>query len=270
MPSLPSAPLGSAPLLHLGAQNCLTLPPLPEKLRSKIAKYIDFNDLLSDNMYPHPSYASSQNNFTLTVDPQDATTLALVPSQRKKRRIDGLSSWLEAWNVFLHSTLSLYPQLAPDLLAYQDQVCKFSRKFKASAWLMCDTALQYMAASNTTLTWVKVNEQLYKDILKEETLSYCINCHTYGHRTLACSMRSRSAQSFRPYLATSTTTGQTHTLASTPIQPTPTQPLQQGAICRDFNRRACRRPKCLFRHICNKPDCGGNHPGSQSPQAPLM
>ena len=60
VPSLPSAPKGSAPLLHLGAQNDLTLPPLPETLRSKKAKreYIDFNDLLSDNMYPHPSYAS--------------------------------------------------------------------------------------------------------------------------------------------------------------------------------------------------------------------
>ena len=60
VPSLPSAPKGSAPLLHLGAQNDLTLPPLPETLRSKKAKreYIDFNDLLSDDMYPHPSYAS--------------------------------------------------------------------------------------------------------------------------------------------------------------------------------------------------------------------
>ena len=187
VPSLPSAPQGSAPLMHLGAQNDLTLPPLPEKLRSKIAKreYIDFNDLLSDNMYPHPSFASSQNNSTLTVDPQDATTLAFVPSQRKKRRMDGLSSWLKAWNVFLRSTLSLYPQLTPDLLAYQDEVCKFSRKFKASAWLMYDTAFRYMAASNTTMAWAKVNEQLYNDILKEETLPYCINCHVYGHRWLA-------------------------------------------------------------------------------------
>ena len=110
VPSRPSAPQGSAPLLHLGAQNNLTLPPLPEKLRSKIVKheYIDFNDLLSDNMYPHPSFASSQNNFSLTVDSQDATTLAFVPSQQKKRRIDGLSSWLKAWNFFLRSTLSLH------------------------------------------------------------------------------------------------------------------------------------------------------------------
>ena len=170
MPSLPSAPKGSAPLLHLGAQNDLTLPPLLEKLHSKIAKreYIDFNDLLSDNMYLQPSYASSQNNFTLTVDPQDATSLAFVPSQCKKCRIDGLSSWLEAWNVFFSSTLSLYPQLAPDLLAYLDQVCKFSKKFKASAWLMY--AVRYMAASNTTMAWAKVNEQLYNDILKETVL----------------------------------------------------------------------------------------------------
>ena len=137
VPSFPSAPQGSAPLLHLGAQNDLTLPPLPEKLRSKIVKreYIEFNDLLSDNMYPHPSYASSQNNFTLTVDPQDATTLAFVPFQRKKHRIDGLSSWLEAWNVFLHSTLSLYPQLAPDLLAYQDKYANLAESSRHQAGL---------------------------------------------------------------------------------------------------------------------------------------
>ena len=187
VPSLPQASQGPSQHIVLNEHD-LTLPPLPEKLRSKISKreYIDFNELLSDNMYPHPSFASSQHNFTLTVDPQDATTLAFVPSQRKKRRIDGLSSWLEAWNVFLRSTISIYPSLAPDLLAYQAQICKFSRKFKASAWLMYDTAFRYMAASHVAMSWEKVNEQLYNDILKEETLPYCVHCHTYGHRTLGC------------------------------------------------------------------------------------
>ena len=77
-----------------------TLPSLPEKIRTKITKreYIDFNDLLTDNMYPHPSHASSQNNFTLSVDPQDGDSLSFVRSQGRKRRI-----------VFLRSTLSLYP-----------------------------------------------------------------------------------------------------------------------------------------------------------------
>lgn len=156
-------------------------------------------------MYPHPSFASSQNNLTLTVDPQDATTLAFVPSQCKKCRIDGLSSWLKAWNVFIRSITSLYPHLAPDLLVYQAQICKFSRKFKASAWLMYDTAFRYMAASSITMAWGKVNEQLYNDILKEETLPYYIHCHAYGHRTLGCPTRSKPGQPFRPFTSSSTT-----------------------------------------------------------------
>ena len=114
-------------------------------------EYVDFNDLLSDNIHPHPSYASSQDHFTLALNPHDATTLAFVPSQRKKHRIDGLSFWLEAWNVYLRTILSHFPQLASDLLAYQDQMCKFSRIFKASAWLMYDTAFRYMAASNLAI-----------------------------------------------------------------------------------------------------------------------
>ena len=173
-----------------------TLPPLPEKISTKITKreYIDFNDLLTDNMYPHPSHASSQNNFTLSLDPQDDDSLSFVRSQRRKRRIDGLSSWLEAWNVFLHSTLSLYPHLAPDLLAYQDQISKYSRRFKSAAWLMYDTAFRFMAATNTNMPWAKGNEQLYNDILKEETLPYCIHCHMYGHLTLACPLSFRIGQ----------------------------------------------------------------------------
>ena len=172
-PSPSLARQNNEPLLQ-GAtpQGDFYLPPLPEKLRSRILKreYVDFNELLSDNMYPHPAYASSQSNFTLAINPQDSTSLTFVPSHRRKCRIDGLSSWLEAWNVFVRTLLSHFPQLAPDLLAYQDQICKFSHKFKASAWLMYDTAFRYMAASNSSLAWSKLNEQLYNDILKEETM----------------------------------------------------------------------------------------------------
>ena len=239
--SLPQASQGPAQQIvtNQAYEHDLTLPPLPEKLCSKISKreYIDFNELLSDNMYPHPSFASSQNNFTLTVDPQDATTLAFVPSQRKKCRIDGLSSWLEAWYFFLRSTISIYPSLA----------------------------------SHVAMSWGKVNEQLYNDILKEETLPYCVHCHNYGHRTLGCPTRSKPVQPFRPF-SSSTTTPSPDTFgpaSNTPL-PSRNEHPQQADICRDFNRRACRRPNCHFKHICNKPDCGGNHPGSQCPKVPQL
>ena len=135
-----------------------------------------------------------------------------------------------------------------------------------------DTAFRYMAASHVAMSWgnYKVNEQLYNDILKEETLPYCIHCHTYGHRTLGCPTRSKPAQPFRPF--SSSTTASTPdifgTASNTPLPSSRTEHLQQAVICRDLNRRACRRLNYHFKHICNKPDCGGNHPGSQCPKVP--
>ena len=81
-----------------------------------------------------------------------------------------------------------------------------------------------------TCPWGKGNEQLYNDILKEETLPYCIHCQMYGHRTLTCPLRPKSAQSFRPYSTTFTATAanqpttaanQPQTITTTPTQPAP-------------------------------------------------
>ena len=73
VPSLSQASQGPAQQIvtNQAYENDLTLPLLPEKLRSKVFKheYIEFKEFLSDNRYPYPSFASSQNNFTLTVDP---------------------------------------------------------------------------------------------------------------------------------------------------------------------------------------------------------
>ena len=70
---------------------------------------------------------------------------------------------------------------------------------------MYDTAFRYMAASHVAMSWGKVNEQLYNDILKEETLPYCVHCHNYGHRTLGCPTRSKPVQPFRPFSSSTTT-----------------------------------------------------------------
>ena len=147
-------------------------------------------------MYPvHTS--SSSHNITLAINPDDTSMLSFVPSQQRKSRINGLSSWLEAWNLYFCTLLSGFPHLAPDLLAYQDQICKFSCKFKSSAWLMHDTAFRHMAASNFSTSRSTINEQLYNDILKEETLPFCLTCHSYGHRTVACPSCSKTTQPFQ-------------------------------------------------------------------------
>ncbi|KAL9956100.1 hypothetical protein ACROYT_G037527 [Oculina patagonica] len=234
------------------------LPPLPQKIQQRIIKreYIDFADLLSDNLYPHPSLAA-QNQFKLEVNAQDPSSLAFVPSHQRKRKVDGIHSWLEAWNIYLRTVLHHFPLLAPDLLAYQDQICKFSRKFRA--WIMYDTAFRYMAATNPSVSWAHINDQLYNDILKEETLPFCISCHSYGHRTLNCPTRTQANQSFRRLAAQAQpfTSGSASSTTSTPKPPAHTQQVNLSSpspnfTCRDFNRRFCRRTNCQFLHICRR------------------
>jgi len=270
-PSLLSTNVVGTPGISPPAHN---LPPIPQKILQRIAKreYIDFADLLSDNLYPHPSLAT-QNQYKLEVNPQDPSALAIVPSHHLKRRVEGIHSWLEAWNIYLQTVLHRFPLLTPDLLAYQDQICKFSRKFKASAWIMYDTAFRYMAASNPSLPWGKINDQLYNDILKEETLPFYISCHSYGHRTINCPTRSQANQSFRraSVPAPSFATCSTSTQPSTPKPPANIPPATLSApspnfTCRDFNRRFCRRVNCQFLLICSNPGCGGTHPSTQCPK----
>ena len=175
---------------------------------------------------------ATQNQYKLEVNPQDPSALTIVPSHQRKRWVDGLHSWLEAWNVYLQTVLHYFPLLAPDLLAYQDQICKFSRKFRASAWIMYDTTFRYMTASNPSLPWGKINDQLYNDILKEEKLPFCISCHSYGHRTISCSARSQVNQSFRrspahaqPFTTSSISSQQPHLNHPSPLHRPPSQPL---------------------------------------------
>ena len=84
---------------------------------------------------------------------------------------------------------------------------------------MYDTAFRHMAACNISAPWSKVNEQLYNDILKEETVPYCISCHSYGPRTLASTVRSKSNQPFCSSTAYSLPS-LTNALKVVPVPPT--------------------------------------------------
>lgn len=124
--------------------------------------------------------------------PQDATTLDFVPSQRNKRRIvDRLSSSVARSLERLRSYAQFYrfthtpPQTS--LPIYQPQICKFSRKLKESSWLMSDKAFRYMAASNVSMAWGKVNEQLYNDILRPSPTAPVSIATPMFYRTLASS-----------------------------------------------------------------------------------
>ena len=94
-----------------------------------------------------------------------------VAIQQRKHHIYCLWSWMEVWNVYVCTLLATcsYHRLAPDPLTYQAQICTFSQKFYILAYVW------YSFPPHGSLKRLspcsKVNEQLYSDILKEETLS---------------------------------------------------------------------------------------------------
>ena len=268
-PSLSSTIVAATPGTSAPAHN---LPPIPQKILQHIAKreYIDFADLLSDNLYPHPSLAT-QNQYKLELNPEDPSALAIVPSHQCKRRVDGLHSWLEAWNVYLQTVLHYFPLLAPDLLAYQDQICKFSRKFRASAWIMYDTAFRCMAASNPSMPWGKINDQLYNDILKEENtpfLHFVSFLRPPHHQLSPLVPRSTS-----PFVALQPKLNhlppvqpppqQAHLNHPSPPHWPPSQPLRLPSSAATSTVVFCRRVNCQFQHICSNQGCGGIHPSTQ-------
>ena len=114
------------------------------------------------------------------------------------------------------STLSLFPQLPPDLLSYHD------------------TAFRYMAASNTTMAWAKVNKQFYNDILKKRRPSLTALLAMLMAIVPWSALRDQSL--LRPLLSHlhhHWPVPHPHQ-PSTPIQPRLAQPLQQGASCHEL------------------------------------
>ena len=138
---------------------------------------------------------------------------------------------------------------------------------------LCMQCLPLHGRLHPSMSWGKINDQLYNDILKEETLPSCISCHSYGHLTINCPTHSQATQSFcrSPAQAQQFTSGSTSstTSSSKPLintqQVNPSAP-SQNFTCRDFNRRFCRRVNCQFLHICSNQGCGGTHPSTQCPK----
>ena len=114
-------------------------------------------------------------------------------------------------------------------------------------------SLEHLPGSCTTLpfaTWLLLTHDCL-DILKEERLPFCISCHSYGHRTISCSARSQINQSFRrspahtpPFITSSISSPTTTPKPSMTTPPATVSASLPNLICRDFNRRFCRRVNC--------------------------
>ena len=130
------------------------LPSIPRKLHFAInsKRYIDSNALLPQSLYDQASHDQEGFNFLLTPAKGGDNSISLTPKRRVSQRVLNFSSWLEAWNIFIRVSVYYHPELAGDLLAYQEQICYFSKTYPFSAWHRYDIAFRMNMALDQSLS----------------------------------------------------------------------------------------------------------------------
>ena len=230
------------------------LPPLSVKIHKSIKarEYIDFNSLLPQSLY---DLASSNQlvDFQLVPGQNGQETFSLAPKRRPSQRITNFHTWLEAWNIFARVTVHYHPHLAADILACQEHICQISRSYPFTAWQRYDTAFRLNLALNKSLSWARTDsypfDKFLRDHRSQQQPGLCYKCQQPGHLASDCP----SAQRFPAKQVTTATT---------------TSP-QSQVPCRHYNNfNRCTQKPCSFTHKCNRPGCGGSHPGSFCPGTP--
>ena len=188
--------------------------PIPSKLVAQIVsgKYVDLSDLLAVNL------VQTASEPQLLFDGR----VVLTSSKRQRRRLDDITSWVEAFSVFSLVLTSYFPNRWRDITQYKLLILRTYRQFGGRVWLAYDQAFREHAAATKLADWSTMNVQLY-------------NFHSAGAsvRSLPGGSSSDSAE--------------------------PKGSSSSQVVCKSWNRGRCSSPYafCRFAHICSS--CSGSH-----------
>ena len=224
------------------------LPPLSEKVMKEIKnkEYINFNTLLPNTLY---DASAELDNLYLKVNPSSngEQSLSFASKNDRKKKIFDAASWLEAWNIYIRAMVHFHPELAPELLVYQESICTFQRLYPPSAWLKYDAAFRMNNATNKALSWARNDEYAFNRFIRCPSFDNglrCFICSSPQHMANACPQKRFRAKQEAPGSS----------------QPSPTHHLSSGSqpFCKYFNTARCTNQNCRFTHKCR--NCQGNHP----------
>ena len=217
--SVPSSlPVPTLPAL----QQSFVLPPgyspVPPKLVTQIItnKFVEICDLLSKNIEQSQSDTDPQVYF-------DGRLVLTSAPKKSKRRIEDISSWMEAFSVYCCVLTAHFPNRAKDLLRYQMLILRTYRQFTGRVWLAYDRAFREHAAATNLTDWSEVNIQLF-------------NFHSAGASVCGDAIH---------------------------IPSEPRGAASSNIICRSWNNGRCVAPAavCRFTHKCSS--CDGQHRASE-------
>ena len=220
LPRQQASSLSSLPALQQPFVVGLGFSPIPAKLVGQIVagKFVDLSELLSSNI------ASAEPEPQLYFEGR--LVLTFMP-KKPKRRIEDITSWLEAFSIYCLILASHFPHRWKDLMNYQLLILRTHRQFTGRVWFAYDHAFREHAAATNLTDWSSINVQLF-------------NFHAAGAAVRA---------------------------SNAPVDgsPEPRGSASSTIVCKSWNRGRCVAPyaSCRFAHTCSS--CSGPHRVSACP-----
>ena len=248
-----------------------SLPLLSKRIVQQIqaGEFVDLADL--------PPARSRQSS---SIPPMSALSpmgvLQLQEIERRQKLLPDFLTWSQCFAVYTAVLGSCQPQRISELMSYQYEIAKCARKFKWPSWVIYDINFRQEAASYPTLSWAeaasyptlswaeaaghrepKIYQQCFNGMEKDPLEGWCRSCLSLDHTTSLCPSAPTTPQQ-PPFLLQ----------RKCPMgDPTLALPESAREICRNFNTKGCKYPKCRRRHVCVQ--CYGGHPQHRCPLRPI-
>ena len=197
--------------------------PVDRSLEDKILRgeYVDFALLLPDNLYQ-----SQTPEIQLRLDDSSSGPMGspVTMVRKKKTVIDTFQKWLDAYMVYMLVLVTAYPRRALELIKYQQIISRAVTKFKGLAWVSYDQQFRRRAAYDLSLSWDKVDLELWTVTFAGLAKPHCNVCSSPYHAEDVCPSADPNRKLRRPQ-----------------------------TVCFDFNKSTgCRRRNCSYPHVCRR------------------
>ncbi len=132
--------------------------------------------------------------------------------------------------------IAKFPSKASEQMEYMDTIRSAAKTFKSVSWVIHDYKFRQQVANNKSLSWARIDQQLWLKIF----------CGNPAELQPECSRFSNGPSSgVNGFFGRDT-----------------------ANACRNFSSgKHCPANICKFAHKCNRPDCGGDHPGFRCTQS---
>ena len=181
--------------------------------------------------------------------------------RHKKRQIQTIAQWMQAFTIFTAALVSAHPSATLELLAYSLTIIKASQQYDGLLWRSYDVNYRVAAAASGNRKWSRLDTDLFTRFFtgRARLFNPCSVCDSVSHGAADCPKAASRTASKREFPRTGGS-------ATPPFKKRrPFHKTWASDICADYNAKgACAfGERCKFRHVCA--DCGGGHCAKSCP-----